>query len=532
MDAIVEGPGKVSRVSSADRVIKLAVMALGGQGGGVLAGWIERCARSQGYAVQATSVAGVAQRTGATFYYLEMARSRGREPVFALMPSAGDVDVVVAAELMEAGRAVMRGFVTPDRTTLIASTHRALAVSEKIAPGDGRADSHEVLASVEIASRRLIAGDMEAIAAEEGTVISASLFGALAGSGALPFPRQAFESAVKESGRRAEASLRAFAAGFEAAASDSAAASAEGEDSTNLPLPEPKGRDSLLAKWRKLELRLADIPEPARNIALRGLRKVVDFQDLRYGSEYLDRVALAADADSKEFDFELTRETAKHVANAMAYDDVIRVADLKTRRSRFDRIFRESGAGAEDIVRVTEFMHPRAEEICAMLPAGLGRNVERRAGLMRILDRFFNRSRRLRSDSLLSFVQLYFVGGLKWYRPFTLRHSVESDHLEKWLAAALKYSKSDYRLGVETLRARRLIKGYSDTHSRGQSKFDKIMRGIELVSSRDDASKWARLLREAALKDPAGTALDGTLATIRSFSGGSETSETKSSPKG
>ena len=118
-----------------DGILKLAVMAVGGQGGGVLAGWIEALARAQGWSCQTTSVAGVAQRTGATIYYIEMAPGTDRAPVFSLAPAAGDVDVLVAAELMEAGRAILRGFVTPDRTMLIASTHRALAVSEKIGAG-------------------------------------------------------------------------------------------------------------------------------------------------------------------------------------------------------------------------------------------------------------------------------------------------------------------------------------------------------------------------------------------------------------
>ena len=121
--------------------ISLAILAMGGQGGGVLADWIVALAESQGWAAQSTSVPGVAQRTGATIYYIEMAPPKdGAAPVFALMPTPGDVDVVMAAELMEAGRSVLRGLVTPDRTTLIASTHRALAVAEKQTPGDGVGD--------------------------------------------------------------------------------------------------------------------------------------------------------------------------------------------------------------------------------------------------------------------------------------------------------------------------------------------------------------------------------------------------------
>jgi len=58
------------------------------------------------------------------------------------MPSPGDVDIVLAAELMEAGRSMLRGLVTPEKTVLIASTHRAFAVAEKAAPGDGIGDPH------------------------------------------------------------------------------------------------------------------------------------------------------------------------------------------------------------------------------------------------------------------------------------------------------------------------------------------------------------------------------------------------------
>ena len=127
------------------RPITIAVLALGGEGGGVLADWIVDLAQHGGYLAQTTSVPGVAQRTGATIYYVELfpkiaAQAAGREPVLALLPMPGDVDVVLASELMEAARAVERGFVTPDKTLLVASTHRVFAMTEKIALADGRAD--------------------------------------------------------------------------------------------------------------------------------------------------------------------------------------------------------------------------------------------------------------------------------------------------------------------------------------------------------------------------------------------------------
>jgi indolepyruvate ferredoxin oxidoreductase, beta subunit len=492
-------------------IIKLAVLAVGGQGGGVLTGWIETLARANGYAAQATSVAGVAQRTGATVYYVEMCPATDRQPVFSLMPAAGDVDVMLAAEMMEAGRAIIRGFVTPDRTTLIASTHRALAVSEKTAPGDGIASSAEVIAAAEVAARRFIAADFDAVAVASGSVISATLFGALAASGTLPFPRTAFEAAIRAGGKGVDASLRAFAAGFDAALTKGAAAPAP----TAATPAQVRGPARHLAKWRTLTDRVATLPAKVAEMAGPGLRKVVDFQDLAYGSEYLDRIETLLARDRTPFAF--TREAAKHVANAMAYDDVIRVADLKTRGKRFDRIRSEMGVGEDHVLQLTEFFHPRAEEVAGMLPARLGARVATDPKWMARLDRWFNRGRRLRTDSLPAYLALYLVGGLKGWRRRTLRHAEEVAHLERWLAVASGYLAQDYDLAVEVIRCRRLVKGYSDTHARGLSKFDRVLEGIGLVAGRTDAADWARRLREAALKDEAGTALDGALATIRSF---------------
>ena len=492
-------------------IIKLAVLAVGGQGGGVLTSWIEELARSSGYACQATSVAGVAQRTGATVYYVEMCPASLRSPVFSLMPAAGDVDIMISAEMMEAGRAIMRGFVTPDRTTLIASTHRALAVSEKMVPGDGIASSAEVIAAAEIAAHRLLIADFDQIAISNGSVISASLFGALAGSGALPFSRTAFEAAIRASGKGVAGSLRAFAAGFAAVSEPKEPAKASVVKVTGGPL----GPDRLLAKWQSLADRAATMPAPVAEFANLGLRKVVDFQDLAYGVEYLDRVSAILALDRG--DLSLAREAAKYIANAMAYDDVIRVADLKTRAGRFERIRAEMGVKDTHVLQLTEFMHPRAEEIAGMMPAGLGARIHASPAWMARLDRWFNKGRRLRTDGVAAYTALYMLSGLKWWRRKTYRHSVEVAHLERWLATAARQVPADYQLAVEIIRCRRLVKGYSDTHSRGLSKFDRVLTGISVVAGRADAADWARRLREAALKDEEGKALDGALQTIQSF---------------
>ena len=496
-------------------IIKLAILAVGGQGGGVLTNWIENVARRSGYAAQATSVAGVAQRTGATVYYIEMAPDDGGQPVFSLSPSPGDVDIMIAAEMMEAGRAIIRGFVTPDRTTLIASTHRALAVSEKMVPGDGIASSEEVMAAAGIAACRFIAADFDAMAVDNGSVISASLFGALAGSGTLPFPRAAFEDAIRAGGKGVEGSLRAFGAAYATAGQPNAALPAA--TSPQPAAPQAAGPARLLAEWRRLEARAGALPAPVAEMALPGLRKVVEFQDLAYGADYLAQVEAVLARDDPARDHELTREAAKHIANAMAYDDVIRVADLKTRARRFDRIRAEMGAADGKLMQLTEFMHPRAEEIAGMLPARLGRRVQDDPKWMARLDRWFGKGRHLRSDGLPAFLMLHVLGGLKGWRRRTLRHAQEQAHLRDWLARALGYRAANYDLAVEIIRCRRLIKGYSDTHARGLSKFDKVLAAAATIATRPDAADWTRRLREAALQDEDGKALDGAIQTIKSF---------------
>ncbi len=225
---------RLPKAPAAARSIRIAILAMGGEGGGVLADWLVEMAQANGHLAQMTSVPGVAQRTGATIYYVEMfpeAAAAGREPVLALMPVPGDVDVVVCSELMEAGRAIQRGIVTPDRTTLVASTHRVFAMTEKIAMADGRVDEKALLEACRSASHKLVAFDMQRVAEQAGSVISASLFGALAGSGALPFPREAFERTIEHGGIGVAASKRAFAAAY---------ARASGEPEPTLPVvPQP-----------------------------------------------------------------------------------------------------------------------------------------------------------------------------------------------------------------------------------------------------------------------------------------------------
>lgn len=490
-----------------DQIIKLAILAVGGQGGGVLTNWVVELAESNGWVAQSTAVAGVAQRTGATIYYVEMAPQSEKRPVFSLAPSVGDVDILIAAELMEVGRAIQRGFVSPTRTFLIGSSHRLHAVSEKINPGDGRAKDQVIFDAAQQAAKSVLLHNYDRLAIQNGSYISASLFGALAASQALPFSAAQFEKVLEGSGRGAQRSIEAF----------QAALAAEPQIGPEQIHPRClrgiKGPQKLRARWHDVQQRIAQLPQDAQSMALAGAKKCVEFQNLAYAEDYLDKLehfAHQIPADRPD----LLTELAKHLANAMVYDDLIRVADLKTRQQRLTRIEDEVQFDPADGLKITEYFHPRAEEICGMLPPRLGRWFEDHPDRFAWLDRRVNKGRRIRSNGFWGFSSLYLLGGMKWWRKHTLRDQIERDHRDAWLETLERHLRDNPDLGLELIKCRRLIKGYSDTHHRSLSKFARIFDNLHLVSGLPDAADWIRRWRDAALMDEKGDALDGAIKTV------------------
>lgn len=490
----------------ARRRITIAILALGGQGGGVLADWILSLAAANGWRAQGTSVPGVAQRTGSTVYYIEMLPEDGRDPMLALMPVPGDVDIVLASELMEGGRAILRGFVSDDRTMLISSTHRIYAISEKSAMGDGRAANDRILTAAQQRAKHFIGFDMDAAAEAAGSMISPILFGALAASGALPFARAAFEAAIEGGGIAVTANLRGFAAGYAGPPTATATPDAPASDT----IPEPT-----TAAGRALAARIGDqLPIAAQPIARHGVARLSDYQDTAYAAHYLDRVEALAALDTGENDHLLTAEVARHLALWMSYEDIIRVADLKTRASRFARVRDEVRALPDQILGVAEFMHPRLREICDILPAPLGHRLLASRTLNRLLAPLFATGRHVETSRLRWFLLLRGIAMLRRWRPISLRFAEEQARIDAWLALVARIAPQDHALAVEITRCQSLIKGYGDTFDRGLASFTAIIDHLPLLEGRSDAAACVADLCHAALADDAGTALAKAVAAL------------------
>ncbi|BEP60601.1 indolepyruvate oxidoreductase subunit beta family protein [Variovorax sp. V213] len=509
-----------------NRPITLLVCALGGEGGGVLTEWLVDIARHAGYAAQSTSIPGVAQRTGATTYYIEvfpvpLAQLGGRRPVFSLSPVPGALDAIVSSELLETARQIGNGMSAPLRTLVISSSARIFTTAERMQPGDGRADAQQLLDVVKAFSRERHVFDMNAVAREAGTVVSAAMLGAIAGSGLFPFPRAAYEHVVRggdtgapqKLGKMAAASLRGFAAAFDAVSAPRAQAafvsSVMAGDTSDAP-PPPRALPYELARR---------FPPAVHDMLALGHARVLDYQDAAYAELYAARLAKVLDAEraadpAGARGFSVTRETARWLALWMAFDDIVRVAALKGRASRAQRVRQEVRAADEDLVKVYDHFKPGTAEFAALLPPGLARRVQA-----------WDRRRQARgrepwalplkvgSHSVFGMASLRLLSSLKWLRRRGQRFAEEQALIERWLAAVEAGTRDAWALGRELALCGRLIKGYGSTNERGKHNLLHVIdelagRAALPAPTRAEAIAAAR---EAALADEGGKALDAAL---------------------
>ncbi len=494
------------------RPISLLVCALGGEGGGVLAEWLVDAATRAGYSAQSTSIPGVAQRTGSTTYYFEvfpvpLAQLSGRTPVFSLYPVPGALDVLVSSELLETVRQIGNGMSAPDRTLVISSSSRTLTTAEKLQPADGRASSEELLKLVHQYSSSARVFDMAALAAETGTVMSAVLFGAIAASAKLPFSRAVCEETIARSGRGIEASLRGFARAFDIVAGP--------------PVADASARAMPAATASPLPAHLAiEFPVQAHAMLAAGHARMLEYQGRDYADVYTRRLRRVLEAEkasdpSGEHGCAIITESARYLALWMAFDDIVRVADLKCRANRLTRVRREVKATDAELVRLYDHFKPGVPELAGLLPPTLGRAIV--AWDMRRQQRGktpLALPLKIGMHTVSGFLALRVLAGLRWLRKRGSRFAREQAMIERWLAATEQGTRDQWQLGHEIALCGRLVKGYGSTNERGK---DNLLHILDHLAS---GGEWSgplaragaiRAARAAALADDAGKELDKTL---------------------
>jgi indolepyruvate ferredoxin oxidoreductase beta subunit len=489
----------------------MVAAALGGEGGGVFTNWIIDVADEEGWLCQTTSLAGVAQRTGTTIYYLEFfprAYSVEALPVMSLFPSQGDIDIAVASEISEAGRMVQRGFVTPDRTTLLTSTHRIYAIAEKIALANGIIDATSVQHIAGKYAKHTVQYDMQKLASEHNAIISAVLLGAVAGAGVLPFSKATYERVIHQTGKDVRSNLAAFDASFEMAS----IADVEHWHPSDTDVP---GKQFALPaahsrKGSELLFRLEQgfVP-PTYEMLYQGMVRLVDYQDDAYAEQYLDHMKIIFEQDDGSSNYRLTNETGRWLALLMSYEDIPRVAQLKTRKSRFDNLRKEVQAAPKQLLTVTEFFRPRIEEISALMPVSMGRWVAA-SSVCRWFLRPFCRGWQLPSSHLGVFLLLYTMAGLRRFRRGMFGYQQVHAQIANWLTSIQVVAPVNLQLACEVAECGRLVKGYGETRQRTSAQLAEILGRIR--QQPDIQPDQVAALREAALKDDSGDALADLMA--------------------
>jgi len=251
-------------------------------------------------------------------------------------------------------------------------------------------------------------------------------------------------------------------------------------------------------------------------VVMTAIPRLDDYQDAGYARHFLARLARFQDIDRQYGDGSgaLLAETARQLALGMAYEDTIRVADLKIRSSRFARVREEAQIKDGQILEIAEFFHPRTQEIADTLPAALGRWLLRTRWARGLLDRATRKGRVVKTTSIGGFLLLYALAKLRPLRRRSLRFATEQAALANWLNLVAATARADYPLAVQIARMRSLVKGYGETHERGQAKFDKLVAVVPRLLGRSNSGATLEALIKAALADEDGQALDKAIAEL------------------
>ncbi len=300
---------------------------------------------------------------------------------------------------------------------------------------------------------------MDQAAEESGGVINAVLLGALAGSGRLPIPDAAFETAIRHGGKAVDTNLAAFAFGRGHARGELAQVVREHRERQAAA----QGIEDLLARARR------SYPAATLDVVEEGMRRLTAYQHRWYAEWYLNRLDTVHALGSTE----LLRETARHLAVRMSFEDVIRVAQAKTSPERLARVRAEVRAKDGEPLEITEHFKPGIEEIAAILPPAWAKRLlawGERTG--RLGKTYF--SMHPRSTTVFGFLRLRLIAGLQSYRPNTYRFAEEQAEIDRWLEQIRTAGRTNVDLAREIAECARLIKGYGDTYRRGLANYRRI----------------------------------------------------------
>jgi indolepyruvate ferredoxin oxidoreductase beta subunit len=294
---------------------------------------------------------------------------------------------------------------------------------------------------------------------------NALLFGAIIASGTLPFTKDEARRAIESQGLAVVANLAGLETGLGVVRQQNGGY--------------PQAIDTIYdAAPAGFEEALASLPDPLRPVAGHALARLVDYQDANYARQYLARLTPILEADEgPASDYRLTREVARRLAAWMCHEDIIRVAQLKTRPGRLERIRQEVGARPGEPVEIVDFLSPGREEASGLLPAPLFRL------LLNGNDKTGKESNGLHlswpTSSPWGYAVLKFLASLRALRPHTLAYTQEQLAIETWLVAVCETALVDYDLACQVAELAAWARGYGNVRARGLACLENLFENWE-----------------------------------------------------
>lgn len=458
--------------------ITLLIAAVGGQGGQLFAQWLFDAAREAGFAPVGVGLPGLSQREGATVYYLEFFARPEETAFFSPFPEKGQVQVLIGLELLELLRALREGYLSEDGV-IVGSTHRVLSADEKLPLKGGFVTAEQAMPLLRRAAKHCVVFDAVQAAGLAGLserAANAILFGALAASGILPFPPDAFRRAIEHYGVAVAFNLRAFEFGLRFQEWQSQLRTLDDVAVQEWAfLPEPKLPPEI---QRRMEAISAD--DELAMILRHAARWLCHYQNVRYFARYLDFVQDIYEREEGQRARDLrkerllvTKEVARILALRMAYEDAVRVAQLKTQRQRFDRLRKEHRIGEDTVYRVVDFFSPDWDELTGLMPFGTGdegrgtrETADNELPELPIQAEELRRPAlqlRVETSSLTGFFLLKLLQWLKPLRPYSQRFKREWEAITEWLDAVKQALDRDDDLAFLIARSGEMVRGYGRT---------------------------------------------------------------------
>ena len=246
------------------------------------------------------------------------------------------------------------------------------------------------------------------------------------------------------------------------------------------------------------------LPEEAVPAVSEGIHLLMDYQGATYARLYVDRVKRFVG----KIDSGLLAEIARLMAERMAYEDAIRIAQCKLAE------YRDSGGE----ILSTDIKQFRFDELVDALPEIAADPV------LMVLGKIGWEHRRVSipfsTASRWGLRRLKAEAWLRRWRRFSIRYGQERVWVERWLhmiARALLKQPQSVSAIVDTAT---MIKGHGDAYRQGLADWHAIIDGLvkpvfDGVLPLDDLADAIRQAREAAMPDPRQVSLKRAIAEIR-----------------